>query len=163
MGEVVEAEHRALGKTVVVKLLQRDLARRPDLVDRMRLEGQTLARLEHENLVAVLDLQVTPEGRPYLVMERLRGRTLREELAARGALPPAEAVAFARQALSGLGAAHYVGIVHRDVTLANLFLCDPRPGTTGRVLKLLDFGLVKVVSSAGGRAPRPLLESTDEG
>jgi len=163
MGEVVEAEHRTLGKSVVVKLLQRGLGQRPDLVDRMRLEGQTLARLEHENLVAVLDLQVTLEGRPYLVMERLRGRTLREELAVRGALPPDEAIGLARQALSGLGAAHYVGIVHRDVTLTNLFLCDPRPGATGRVLKLLDFGLAKVVSSAGGRAPRPLLQSTDEG
>jgi serine/threonine-protein kinase len=163
MGEVLEAEHRALGKTVVVKLLQRDLARRPDLVDRMRLEGQTLARLEHENLVAVIDLQVTLEGRPYLVMERLRGRTLRDELARRGALPAAEAIDVARQALAGLGAAHEAGIVHRDVTLANLFLCDPRPGATARVVKLLDFGLAKVVSSAGGRAPRPLAASTEEG
>ena len=163
MGEVVEAEHRALGKTVVVKLLQRDLARRPDLVDRMRLEGQALARLEHENLVAVIDLQVTLEGRPYLVMERLRGRTLRDELEQRGALPAAEAIELARQALAGLGAAHDAGIVHRDVTLANLFLCDPRPGATNRVLKLLDFGLAKVVSRAGGRAPRPLAASTEEG
>jgi serine/threonine protein kinase len=163
MGEVVEAEHRALGKTVVVKLLQRDLARRPDLVDRMRLEGQTLARLEHENLVAVLDLQVTLEGRPYLVMERLRGRTLREELEARGALPAAEAIELARQALAGLGAAHEAGVVHRDVTLANLFLCDPRAGAASRVLKLLDFGLAKVMSGAGGRAPKPLSASTEEG
>ena len=163
MGEVVEAEHRALGKTVVVKLLQRDLAGRPDLVDRMRLEGQALARLEHENLVAVIDLQVTLEGRPYLVMERLRGRTLRDELEQRGALPAAEAIDLARQALAGLSAAHEAGIVHRDVTLANLFLCDPRPGATHRVLKLLDFGLAKVVSSAGGRAPRPLAASTEEG
>jgi serine/threonine-protein kinase len=163
MGEVVEAEHRALGKTVVVKMLQRDLARRPDLVDRMRLEGQALARLEHENLVAVIDLHTTLEGRPFLVMERLRGRTLGEELAARGALPAAEAMEIARQALAGLGAAHEAGLVHRDVTLANLFLCDPRPGAAGRVVKVLDFGLAKVVSSAGGRAPRPLSASTEEG
>jgi eukaryotic-like serine/threonine-protein kinase len=163
MGEVVEAEHRALGKTVVVKLLQRELAHRPDQVDRMRLEGQTLARLEHENLVAVVDLQSTLDGRPYLVMERLRGRTLRDELAERGALPAAEAIDLARQALAGLGAAHQAGIVHRDVTLANLFLCDLRPGASARVLKVLDFGLAKVVSSAGGRAPRPLAASTEEG
>ncbi len=162
-GEVVEAEHRALGKTVAVKLLQRDLAGRPDVVDRMRLEGQTLARLEHENLVAVLDLQVTMEGRPYLVMERLRGRTLREELEVRGALPAAEAIDLARQALAGLGAAHEAGVVHRDVTLANLFLCEPRAGAVGRVLKLLDFGLAKVLGSAGGRAPKPLSASTEEG
>jgi serine/threonine-protein kinase len=163
MGDIVEAEHRALGKTVVVKMLQRDLARRPDLVDRMRLEGQALARLEHENLVAVIDLQTTLEGRPFLVMERLRGRTLGEELAARGALPAAEAIEIARQALAGLGAAHEAGLVHRDVTLANLVLCDPRPGGAGRVVKVLDFGLAKVVSSAGGRAPRPLSASTEEG
>lgn len=163
MGDVVEAEHRALGKTVVVKMLQRDLVRRPDLVDRMRLEGQALARLEHENLVAVIDLQVTLEGRPFLVMERLRGRTLREELEARGALPAAEAMDIARQALAGLGAAHDAGLVHRDVTLANLFLCEPRPGGARRVVKVLDFGLAKVVSSAGGRAPRPLSTSTEDG
>jgi serine/threonine protein kinase len=163
MGEVVEAEHRTLGKSVVVKLLQRGLAQRPDLVDRMRLEGQALARLTHENLVAVLDLQVTLEGRPFLVMERLHGRTLREELHARGAIPAAEAIDLARQALSGLGAAHEAGIVHRDVTLANLFLCNPRPGAAGRVVKLLDFGLAKVVSQAGGRAPQPLQASTEEG
>jgi serine/threonine protein kinase len=162
-GEVVEAEHRALGKRVVVKLLQRDLARRPDLVDRMRLEGQALARLTHENLVAVLDLQVTLEGRPFLVMERLHGRTLREELHARSALPAFEAIDLARQALAGLGAAHEAGLVHRDVTLANLFVCHPRPGAAGRVLKLLDFGLAKVVSRAGGRAPAPLQASTEEG
>lgn len=163
MGEVVEAEHRALGHRVVVKLLQRDLARRPGFVDRMRLEGQALARLAHENLVRVLDLGVTLEGRPYLVMERLRGRTLRDELAARGALPAHEAVAITRQALAGLAAAHDAGLVHRDVTLANLFLCDPRPGARCRSVKLLDFGVAKVVSSAGGLAPRPLQASTEEG
>ncbi len=79
------------------------------------------------------------------------------------ALPAFEAIYFARQALAGLGAAHEAGLVHRDVTLANLFVCHPRPGVAGRVVKLLDFGLAKVVSSAGGRAPPPLQASTEEG
>src|SRR5215210_6689953 len=83
MGEVVEAEHIALAKRVVVKILHRWQSHRPDLVGRMRLEGQALAHLSHPNIVAVTDLQITPEGRPYLVMERLYGRTLRDELDAR--------------------------------------------------------------------------------
>jgi eukaryotic-like serine/threonine-protein kinase len=163
MGEVVEAEHVALGRRVVIKILHRRLAGTPGDVDRMRLEGQTLAQLEHPNLVAVTDLQVTADGRPFLVMERLRGRTLRDELAERGALPAAEAIALGRQALAGLGAAHAAGVVHRDVTLQNLFLCDPRPGEADRVLKVLDFGLAKVVGAGGGRGPAPLAVSTDEG
>src|SRR5262249_8639832 len=66
MGEVVEAEHIALAKRVVVKILHLWLTHRRDLVGRMRLEGQALAHLSHPNIVAVTDLQITPEGRPYL-------------------------------------------------------------------------------------------------
>lgn len=152
MGEVVEAEHRALGKRVVVKLLHRDLAARVDLVDRMRVEAQTLARLAHPNLVAVTDFGETVDGRPYFVMERLVGHTLRDELAGRGPLPPAEAVEYVVQALRGIGAAHAVGVVHRDLKLENLFLCEGVLPT----VKVLDFGIAKVLSTAADGAPDPL-------
>lgn len=152
MGEVVEAEHRALGKRVVVKLLHRDLAARADLVDRMRVEAQTLARLAHPNLVAVTDFGETVDGRPYFVMERLVGCTFREELAARGALPPAEAADYVVQALRGVAAAHAVGVIHRDLKLENLFLCEGAP----RTVKVLDFGIAKVLTTAADGAPDPL-------
>jgi len=160
MGEVFEAEHVALGKRVVVKVLHPHVAGRADWVDRMRLEGQALARLGHPNVVEVFDIGVTPAGRPFLVMERLFGRTLAAELAARGALPAHEAVSIACQALAGLSAAHEVGLVHRDVKLDNIFLCDAAGAAAPRV-KLIDFGITKVVG--GGRAPAPLEVGTDEG
>ena len=150
MGEIVEAEHTALRRRVVVKLLGAKFADSDDFADRMRLEAQALAAISHPHVVTILDLGRTREGRPYLVMEKLVGRTLDEELAARGFLPVAEAVALVRQLLDGLDAAHAAGVVHRDVKPANLFLCDVRRGP--RVLKILDFGVAKIVRRRAGRA-----------
>lgn len=162
MGEVLDAEHRALGKRVVVKVLHSELSNRNDLVDRMRIEAQALARLDHPNIVAVTDFGQTPGGRTFLVMERLWGRTLRDELRARGAFPPAEAIEIVVQLLDALGAAHELGLVHRDVKLDNIFMCDAPRG--GRSVKLLDFGIAKVISGAAdGRAPAPLAFPTEEG
>jgi eukaryotic-like serine/threonine-protein kinase len=163
MGEVVEAEHIALAKRVVVKILHRWLRHRPDLVDRMRLEGQALAHLSHPNIVAVTDLQITPNDRPYLVMERLYGRTLRDELNARRVLPVDEAVSIVRHALAGLVAAHDAGIIHRDLKPENIFLCDAKTKTWPRVVKLLDFGIAKLIESRREGAPTPLGFGTDEG
>ncbi|KYF97430.1 protein kinase [Sorangium cellulosum] len=163
MGEVIEAAHVGLDKPVVVKLLHRDLNREPRLVERMRVEAQSLARLAHPNLVMVTDFGRTAEGRTFLVMERLYGRTMREELAARGALPPLEALDLVTQTLAGLAAAHGAGIVHRDVKLENLFVCDA-DARGRRVVKVLDFGIAKVVAPRGdGRAPAPSLYQTEEG
>jgi serine/threonine protein kinase len=163
MGEVVAAEHVALGKPVVIKLLHRDLARQPHHIERMRVEAQTLARLAHPNLVAVTDFGLTPEGRPYIVMERLRGRTLKEEVSARGHLPLAESVDYVRQILAGLHAAHALGLVHRDIKLENLFICDVDPQGV-RVIKVLDFGIAKVVGGqVGGNTPLPSKYPTAEG
>ena len=161
MGELFEAEHTAIGRRVAVKLLHRHLRWRRDLVDRMRLEGQALGHLEHPNVVQAIDFGLTWEDRPYLVMERLAGRTLAGELAARGALPAAEAVDLVVQALSGLSAVHQAGLLHRDIKLDNLFVCDAAGGL-GRVVKLLDFGVAKVVGArAGGPAPLPVPTAED--
>ncbi|MGK3997093.1 serine/threonine-protein kinase [Sorangium sp. So ce1024] len=161
MGEVVEAEHRALRKRVVVKLVRRAFARDPRFADRLRVEAQALAAVSSPHVVEVLDLGRTPAGRPYFVMERLEGTTLADELARRGALPVDEAIDVVRQVLAGLSAAHRVGLVHRDVKLDNVFLCAPgsAPGG-GRVVKLLDFGVAKVldggVAAGAPGAPVPL-------
>lgn len=163
MGEIVVAEHRTLGKQVVVKLLHARFAEDAHLADRLRVEAQALARLSHENLVAVHDLGQTPAGRPYYVMDRLHGQTLRDELAQRGALPVVEAVSIARQALAGLAVAHAAGLVHRDVKLDNLFLCELREGR--RILKVLDFGVAKVldVGAPSSAAPAPTQLPTQQG
>lgn len=159
MGEVIEAEHLGLGRRVVVKLLHRHLDAWGNLADRMRLEGESLGYVEHPNVVAAVDRGRTCEGRPYLVMERLYGRTLGEELTARGPLPAGEAITLTSQALDGLHAVHEAGIVHRDVKLENVFVCDARPGLD-RVVKLLDLGVAKLLPGSG---PTPLAIATEEG
>lgn len=162
MGEVFEAEHRALGHRVVVKVLRTELAGRPDLHDRMRVEGQALARIRHPHLVMVTDFGQTRSGRPYVVMERLAGRSLREELMARSVLPVAEAIEIARQMLLGLGAAHAAGLVHRDIKPDNVFLCATEDGRP--FVKILDFGVVKIVQAGRDpRTPAPLQVPTSEG
>ena len=163
MGLVVEAENLALGTVVVIKLLHAALAIRADYVDRLRLEAQALGRIRHPNLVVVTDFAVTPAGVPFLVMERLHGCTVDEERRMRGALPLDEAIDIVRQTLAGLAAVHEAGIIHRDIKSANLFLCDP-DASGRRVVKVLDLGIAKVLSSApAGRAPQPLRFPTAEG
>jgi eukaryotic-like serine/threonine-protein kinase len=163
MGQVFEAEHAAFGR-VVVKLLHAELADRPDLIDRMRLEAEVLARLNHPNIVRFLEFGVTLEGRPFLALERLVGDTLRAELAARGRLSVAEAIDIAHQTLEGLAATHAVGILHRDIKPANLFLLAP-VGVGPKGVKILDFGVAKVIAQrgAGPGGPAPLLVPTAPG
>ncbi|MEO5728591.1 MAG: serine/threonine-protein kinase [Byssovorax sp.] len=162
MGTIFEAEHVALQKRVVVKLLHPQLAREPRIVERLRREARSLARLSSPFVVAVSDMGQTADGGTYLVMERLIGRTLRQELRERGALPLHEAIGWTRQVLAGLGAAHRIGIVHRDIKLDNLFLCDATDEEPRR-LKLLDFGIAKVLEHPG-KQPEPAgSQQTEEG
>ena len=162
MGTVFEAEHIALQKRVVVKLLHPQLAKEPRIVERLRREARSLARLASPFVVAVSDMGQTADGGTYLVMERLIGRTLRQELRERGALPLHEAIGWTRQVLAGLGAAHRIGIVHRDIKLDNLFLCDATDEEPRR-LKLLDFGIAKVLEHPG-KQPEPAgSQRTEEG
>jgi eukaryotic-like serine/threonine-protein kinase len=162
MGVVLEVEHLALGKRLVAKVLKPELVGDANLSDRFRFEAQVLAQLAHPNLVPVLDLGRTRGGQPYFVMEKLTGRTLGEELRARGRLPIAEAIEITLEVLAGLGAAHAHGLVHRDVKLDNVFLCDARPAagtrsreTARRTVKLLDFGVAKAPRSGPALAAPP--------
>ena len=159
MGAVYLAEHTELGHVVVVKLLHARIANDPDMIDRVRLEAQTLAGLKHPNLVLVTDAGYTPDGRPFIAMEKLVGCTLHDEICRRGKLPLGEAIGIVRAALSGLAAAHDKGVVHRDVKPGNVFL-HVEQGR--RIPKLLDFGIAKVVREVAG-GPRPLAVPTREG
>jgi serine/threonine-protein kinase len=157
MGELFEVRHRTLGRRYVVKLL-RD-PRRTELGDRLRLEAQTLARLAHPNLLQVVDLGRTASGWPFLVTERLYGRTLRE-VSESGPVSLVDACRWACAALRGLGVAHAAGLVHRDVKPENLFLCEG----AGVELKVIDFGVVKVMGGpASDWTLPPLAVPTGEG
>jgi serine/threonine-protein kinase len=153
MGEVFEVEHELLGRRFAAKVLHTQLAKDASFVERMRVEAQSMARLRHPNIVEVTDFCVTADGRPCLVMERLRGTTLARELSERGRLPVSECVLLAEQVLSALGTAHRFGVVHRDLKPENLFLHES-PNSPKR-LKVLDFGLARIVPQASPFAPLP--------
>jgi serine/threonine-protein kinase len=135
MGEVRRAHDRRLKRDVAIKFLRRDLAAQPEARKRFDDEARNAARLNHPNVVLVLDTG-EHEGVPYLVMECLPGRTLKDELQD-GPMSPARVTWIARDVLAGLAAAHEIGIVHRDVSPRNILLTE-----TGRA-KIADFGIAK--------------------
>lgn len=160
-GDVFLVEHWELGREMVAKVLRHELTDDARLLDRVRLEATTLARLEHRNVVQISDFRHTADGRPFIVVEYLHGRSLEDELVERGALGLFDALDFAHQVLSGLSAAHALGIVHRDITPQSLFLAKDRAGVI--TLKVVDFALARVLSNASATAPGPLSVPTESG
>ena len=135
MGEVFVAHDLRLEREVALKLLRADLARQDGMRERVMAEARLAARLTHPHVVGVLDTG-EHEGRPFVVMERLSGRTLRDELQG-GPMPAERARDVGLQVLRALAAAHELGIVHRDVKPGNVL--DAGVGTW----KVADFGIAK--------------------
>jgi len=151
MGVVYEAVHQDLGREVALKLLDAD-AMSEKAQSRFRSEARAIAQLEHENLVVIYDYGVCQDGRPYYAMERLDGESLDARLARAGRLSVRTAIELALQAAAALSAAHFAGVIHRDVKPANLF------ATRGGPLKVLDFGVAKTGSAPNLDAPRESVE-----
>ncbi|NDH65323.1 MAG: Stk1 family PASTA domain-containing Ser/Thr kinase [Microbacteriaceae bacterium] len=141
MAKVFLAEDTRLQRQVAIKVIHPHLAQDSDFLDRFKREAVLAANLNHPNLVNIFD-QGTDSGSPYLVMEYVAGRTLRDVLNDFGAIPEAKVIGILEQVLQGLDAAHRSGIVHRDIKPENVLLADD-----GRV-KLSDFGLARPVSAA---------------
>jgi serine/threonine protein kinase len=137
---VYTAEHRALGRRVAFKLYPICPETEPMLVERFQREARLLARVRHENVVAVYDTGALADGSPYLVVQQVRGGTLAARLKA-GPLPLAEVPEIARQLLCALEAVGALGITHRDIKPDNLMF-DRRPDGS-ELLKLVDFGVAK--------------------
>ena len=141
MGEVREGLDLRLGRPVAIKLLRADLAAEPELRRRFESEARAAAGLSHPNVVAVYDTG-EHDGTPYIVMERLAGRTVADEIAD-GTLSADKVERMAREVLAALDAAHRAGVVHRDIKPGNLLLCPD-----GSV-KVADFGIAKVAEGLG--------------
>jgi serine/threonine protein kinase len=137
MGEVFAAHDLRLDREVALKLLRADLAEQDGMRERVVAEARLAARLSHPHVVGVLDTG-EQDGRPFVVMERLSGRTLRDELSA-GPMPAERVRDVGLQVLRALAAAHGLGIVHRDVKPGNIL--DAGVGTW----KVADFGIAKWV------------------
>ena len=127
MATVYSALDERLERTVALKIIHPSQSHDALFVDRFNDEAKTIARLTHPNVVAVYD-QGTHEGLPYLVMEYVRGRTLRELLDERRRLQPLEALAIMEQMLAAIAAAHRAGLVHRDVKPENVLVAEPPSG-----------------------------------
>jgi serine/threonine protein kinase len=146
MGEVYRATDPRLGREVAIKVLPAHVGADPEMLARFTREARAVAALSHPNILAIHEFG-DQDGIAYAVTELLHGETLRHRLAA-GPLPAREAVAIAIQIAQGLTAAHAAGIVHRDLKPENVFL------TAGDSVKILDFGLARVVTDApGGSTP----------
>lgn len=139
MGTVYRAVEISLDRPVAVKVLNADLARNPDIVERFRSEARAQANLNHTN-VAILYTFLLHAGDAMMVMEYLEGETFQQMLERRGPINSAEAVHLFKQALLGIGAAHRIGIVHRDIKPGNLML------SKSGIVKVMDFGIARVAS-----------------
>jgi len=150
MAEVWEGYDRLLDRAVAVKMPLGHLREQPEFLARFQREAVAAARLSHPLVVAVYDTGIDPEAGAYIVMELVRGGSLRDVLKAEGSLPVARAVAIASQVATALQFAHERGVVHRDVKPANILLADdPTEGPPfGSGVKVADFGIAKAAVEA---------------
>ena len=153
MGAVYRARRTLLGDEVAIKIIRGEHSG-PGPRERFMRESRACARLRHPNIVSILDFNVDREDHPFLVMELLNGRSLKDEIAERSRLPLAEVQAFLPPLCAALQFAHSLGIVHRDLKPANIVGHEFSPGE--RVYKLVDFGLANIrESSANDRLTGP--------
>ena len=145
MGEVWLARHlRLAGKQVAIKVLHTQGELPAEALARFRREAEIAARLEHPNIVQVIDFNNLPSGQPFIVMELLKGESLAARVK-RGPMSPDEVSLVMRQVGSALHAAHGASVIHRDLKPENIFLV---PTGLGDQVKVLDFGISKL--SDGG-------------
>jgi serine/threonine-protein kinase len=144
MGIVFQATHVRLGQRVAIKMLHPTMLAKPEIVERFEREARAAAQLRSPNAVRVVDVDVTPEHLPYMVMEFLDGHDLSVELESRGRFSVPDAVDCVLQACWAMNEAHALGIVHRDLKPSNLFLAREGANT---VVKVLDFGISKMAAT----------------
>ncbi|WP_437760044.1 protein kinase domain-containing protein [Sorangium sp. So ce1389] len=147
MGAVLVAEQISTGKPRAVKLMHAQLAQDPRFRERFEQEARVGARIESDHVVEVVAAGVDPATQtPWLAMELLDGADLSAMVAQRGPLPPDEVRELTGQLCHALAAAHRAGVVHRDLKPENIFIARPRQQNVRFKVKVLDFGVAKVVA-----------------
>lgn len=145
MGAVYEAVNTWTDRRVALKLMLGVHSQNHEQVERFLREARAAGRIEHPNIVQVLDVGQCEDGAFFLVQEFLSGQDLRALLAARIRLSPREARALMVPVMSALGAAHALGVVHRDIKPENIFMVQSPTGE--RVPKVIDFGIAKLTEA----------------
>lgn len=153
MGAVYEAEHLDLGKPVAIKFVDSEFATDEQVVARFAREARVMSRLDSAHVVTIFDAG-SEGGRPYLVMELLRGEDLGNRLRRKRTVPREEALHIVAQVLKGLSRAHAAGIVHRDLKPDNVFLLE-KDGDAS-FAKIVDFGVSKIDRPRAGTTPLAL-------
>lgn len=144
MGEVYLGRHEALKRQVAIKILRPEMADEGRTIQRFLLEARAACQLDHPNIVSIFDFGQDDDGRYFLVMEYVEGRSLREIGKEQGTFDQHRVVHLLEQLLAALEVAHGAGIVHRDLKPANI-ICTSRFDDP-EFVKLLDFGLAKILS-----------------
>ena len=148
MGVVYVAEHPLLKKKAVVKFLHAELSSDGELVERFFNEARSATMIQHPGIVDVFDFGHHSSGCAFILMEFLAGDSLADRLKQDGPFDAGFAVAIGKQLASALSAAHEQGIVHRDLKPDNVFLVRDREAPGGARVKVLDFGIAKLVDKA---------------
>jgi eukaryotic-like serine/threonine-protein kinase len=147
MGEVWAARNELTQRNFAIKFLLPSLASRPDALERFIREAESAGRLQHPSIVDVYDVAQTEDGRPFIVMELLSGETLEARLEREGRIDEFRTAAFLAQVAQALELAHGAGVVHRDLSSANIFLAR-NPDGGEPIPKILDFGVSKTIGPA---------------
>ena len=150
MATVYAATRLQFGDTVAIKVLSAEAMQQHQAVKRFEREARAVASIKHPNVISVYDFGALPDERAYMVMEYIRGESLREELKANGRLTSERAVQVMRAVCAAVQAAHEEGVIHRDLKPENVMLARHRDGT--EIVKVVDFGVAELHESAAASA-----------
>ena len=160
MGTVYEGVHPVIGKRVAIKLLHPHVARQEVSVARFIQEARAVNAIGHREIVDIFGFGKFTDGRQYIVMEFLKGRHLLAFLNENGPLEPLKACPLVRRIAGALEAAHEKGVIHRDLKPENVFLLPTKARTWPPGMKLLDFGLAKLVEDKFREGPQTRMGAT---
>jgi serine/threonine protein kinase len=152
MGVVFEAEHVTMHRRAAIKVLRPELIKDAQTIRRFFNEARATNEIRHPGIVQIYDCGTREDGSPWLIMELLEGETLSKRIARTAPMPATEVIALGTQTASVLEAAHRAGIIHRDLKPDNLFIVNNQETPSGERIKVLDFGIAKLGSSAATKS-----------